>query len=185
MAPTKTPPEDWIRAGLTALASGGPDAVRVEQLAAALGVTKGGFYWHFTDRDGFLTRMLDAWEHAAVENVIRDIDQQGGGPRERLQQLFELAGLATVPPEGFAAELAIRDWSRRDAAVAARLRSVDERRMDYLRGLFRQIAPDDTDAEARCLQAYALFVGGHAITAVHRDLPRRQVVRRALDRLLH
>jgi hypothetical protein len=35
-------PSRWIEAGLTALARGGPDAVRVEALAAELGVAKGG-----------------------------------------------------------------------------------------------------------------------------------------------
>lgn len=34
----------WIDEGLRALAAGGPDAVRIEALARALGVTKGGFY---------------------------------------------------------------------------------------------------------------------------------------------
>jgi AcrR family transcriptional regulator len=32
-----------------ALAAGGPDAVRIEPLAQALGVTRGGFYWHFDE----------------------------------------------------------------------------------------------------------------------------------------
>ena len=34
----KTPPEAWVDAGLTALAEGGPDAIRIEALAASLGV---------------------------------------------------------------------------------------------------------------------------------------------------
>jgi len=41
-------------AALRALATGGPDAVRVEALAVSLGVSKGGFYWHFTDRQALL-----------------------------------------------------------------------------------------------------------------------------------
>ena len=52
----------WIDEGLRALAGGGPDAVRIEPLAQALGVTKGGFYWHFDDRRALLDEMLDAWE---------------------------------------------------------------------------------------------------------------------------
>ena len=40
---TRTPSSGWIEEGLRALAAGGPDAVRVEVLAQALGVTKGGF----------------------------------------------------------------------------------------------------------------------------------------------
>ncbi len=43
MAFVRTPREDWIDEGLRALAAGGPDAVRIEPLARALGVTQGGF----------------------------------------------------------------------------------------------------------------------------------------------
>jgi AcrR family transcriptional regulator len=42
--PTRTPRSKWIDEGLRALAAGGPDAVRIEALAQALGVTRGGFY---------------------------------------------------------------------------------------------------------------------------------------------
>ena len=40
-------------------ADGGQGAVRVESLAQALGVTKGGFYWHLADRGALLDEMLD------------------------------------------------------------------------------------------------------------------------------
>ena len=54
MANVRTPREAWIEAALQALATGGPDAIRVEALAASLGVSKGGFYWHFENRQALL-----------------------------------------------------------------------------------------------------------------------------------
>ena len=51
---TRTLRTSWIDEGLRALAHGGPDAVRIEGLARALGVTKGGFYWHFDGRTALL-----------------------------------------------------------------------------------------------------------------------------------
>ena len=50
--------EAWIAAAFDALAEGGIDAVRVEPLAKALGITKGSFYWHFADRRALLDAML-------------------------------------------------------------------------------------------------------------------------------
>ena len=41
MPARKTPPEAWVDAALAALAEGGPEAIRIEVLAASLGVTKG------------------------------------------------------------------------------------------------------------------------------------------------
>src|SRR5437764_2952853 len=90
-APTRTPRTSWIEEGLRALGVGGPDAVRVERLAQALGVTKGGFYWHFDDRPALLEEMLDAWERVMVDEVIEHLEGEGGDARARLRRLFALA----------------------------------------------------------------------------------------------
>src|SRR5687768_16748162 len=119
MALTRTPRDAWITEGLRALAAGGPDAVRVEALAQALSVSKGGFYWHFSDRSALLAEMLDTWERVAIDDVIERVDSEEGDARARLRRLFELAVAAGAPL--LEIDLAIRDWARRDAAVAQRL----------------------------------------------------------------
>jgi AcrR family transcriptional regulator len=164
---------------MQALAAGGPDAVRVEALAARLGVSKGGFYWHFTDRQALLEEMLDTWEKTMVEDVIAAVESQPAGPRAKLQQLFELARSVD-----FAVELAIRDWSRREPNVAERVRRVDDRRMGYLRSLFGQFCADQNDVEARSLLAFSLFIGSYFIAARHREKTRSEVLGLAVDRLL-
>src|SRR2546430_17587307 len=88
MAPTRTPRSRWIAEGLRALAAGGPDAVRIEPLAEALGVTKGGFYWHFADRRALLDEMLDTWERTSIDEVIERIESEGGDARARLRRLY-------------------------------------------------------------------------------------------------
>src|SRR3954468_14056119 len=87
-APTRTPRASWIEEGLRALGVGGPDAVRIEKLAQALGVTKGGFYWHFEDREALLVEMLDAWERVVIDDVIERVEGKGGDARAKLQRLF-------------------------------------------------------------------------------------------------
>src|SRR3990170_7284027 len=91
MALTRTPRSSWIDAGRQALASGGPEAVRIEPLARGLNVTKGGFYWHFDDRRALLEEMLDTWERVSVDEVIARIEGEGGDARARLRRLFALA----------------------------------------------------------------------------------------------
>jgi AcrR family transcriptional regulator len=179
MANVRTPRGAWVEAALRALGAGGPDAVRVEALAASLGVSKGGFYWHFTDRQALLGEMLDSWEKAVVEDVIASVESQPADPRAKLQQLFELA-----PSVDFAVELALRDWSRRDSEVAKRLHRIDNRRMEYLRSLFGQFCADENDVEARSMLAFSLFVGSYFIAAQHGDKTRSQVLQLAIDRLL-
>src|SRR5215216_3999033 len=91
MAVARTPRTTWIEEGLRALAAGGPDGVRIEALARALGVTKGGFYWHFDDRRALLSEVLDAWERRSVDEVIERVEAEGGDARARLRRLFALA----------------------------------------------------------------------------------------------
>lgn len=179
MAHVRTPRKTWIEAAQQALGAGGPEAVRVEALAASLGVSKGGFYWHFKDRQALLDEMLDSWEKAVVEDVIATVESQPVEPRAKLQHLFALA--STVD---FTVELAIRDWSRRDASIADRLRRIDSERMAYLRSLFGQICADEDEVEARCMLTYSLFVGSYFIAPQQDGRSRSEIVRLAIDRLL-
>ncbi len=176
---TRTPRTDWVDEGLRALAAGGPDAVRIEPLARALGVTKGGFYWHFDDRGALLDEMLDRWERVLVDEVIEYVERSRGDARAKLRRLFALAS-----DDAVSIDLAVRDWARRDPRVAERLRRVDNRRMEYMRSLFGAFCPDDTDVEVRCVLAFSLWIGNHFIAADHGNRSRAQVLRLAARQLL-
>jgi AcrR family transcriptional regulator len=181
VAKVRTPRGAWIEAALLALARGGPESIRVEGLATQLGVSKGGFYWHFKDRAALLEEMLDSWEQSVVGDVIAAVEGEPGTPRAKLQHLFDLASSAA---DILPVELALRDWSRRDIEVAARLHRVDNRRMDYLRSLFGPICVDEDDVEARSILAFSLFIGSNFILAEHRGKSRGEVLQLATDRLL-
>ena len=182
-APTRTPRRSWIDEGLSALAAGGPDAVRIESLADALGVTKGGFYWHFADRRRLLDEMLDAWERLTVDEVIGQVEASGGDARAKLWRLWSLAAEKSAG-QLLEVDLAVRDWSRRDPAVAERLRRVDNRRMDYMRSLFADFCPDEDEVEARSLVAFSLWIGNHFIAADHGARGRGDVVRYVMRQLV-
>ena len=175
-APTRTPRATWIDAGLRALAAGGPDAVRIEPLAKALGVTRGGFYWHFEDRRALLEEMLDTWERRSTDEVLERVEREGGDPRDKVRR----AGMLTFSGELLPIDLAIRDWARRDEAVAARLRRVDNRRMAYLRALIGTFCADPDEVEARSLLAFSLAIGNHFIAADHDGRSRGDVLERAM-----
>jgi AcrR family transcriptional regulator len=173
-APTRTPRSSWIEEGLRALAAGGPDAVRIEPLAKALGVTRGGFYWHFDDRRALLEEILDWWERASVDQVIERIENEGGDARTKLRRLSRLAASSDAP---LRIDLAVRDWARRERTVAERLRLVDNRRMDYMRSLFGAFCRDEVEVEARCMVFYSLWIGNHFIAADHGTRKRADVVK--------
>jgi AcrR family transcriptional regulator len=182
MAPARTPRSRWVEEGLRALGEGGPDAVRVESLAKALGVTKGGFYGYFADRRALLEEMLDAWERTMIDEVIERIEGEGGDARAKLHRLFALASSRDV--HGLLrADLAVRDWARRDRAVAERLRRVDNRRMDYMRSLFGELCAGEDEVEVRCMVAMSLFVGSPFVAADHGARSRSDVIQLVLRSL--
>lgn len=177
-APTRTPRSKWIEQGLRALAAGGPDAVRVEPLARALGVTRGGFYWHFADRSALLEEMLDTWERATTDEVVERLEREGGDASAKLRRLLALTSSSVLRTD-----LAVRDWARRDPAVAERLRRIDNRRMDGLRSLFSTFCADPDDVEADCLLFFSLLIGNHSIAADHGPRSRADVLNLALIHL--
>lgn len=178
MGVVRTSREAWIEAGLEALADGGPEAVRVEVLAKRLGVTKGGFYGSFTDRNALLTAMLDAWEHEAVDDVIARVEAADVDARERAR----LAGILTLSHDRLLPiDLAIRQWARQDEDVAARLRLVDNSRMDFLRTAIGTGCADPDEVEARSLLAFCAVIGEHFVAAEHGGRSRSAVLARAAD----
>jgi AcrR family transcriptional regulator len=179
--PTKTPRAAWIEGGLRALAAGGgPDAVRVETLAQSLGVTRGGFYGQFQDRAALFEAMLDTWEQAATGEVQEQVERRGGDARTKIRR----AGALTFSDHLLPIDLAIRDWARHDAAVAGRLRRVDDRRMQYLRELFGSFCADEDEIEGRAVLAFSLAIGYHFIVADHGARSRRDALELAVRRLL-
>jgi AcrR family transcriptional regulator len=172
MAVARTPRHKWIDEGLRALATGGPDAVQIEALAKALGVSRGGFYGYFADRRALLEEMLDRWERDVTDNVEARVEKEGGDAKARLRHLFAIVDAGGGLDTDITTDLAIRDWGRRDPAVAERLRRVDNRHMDYLRSLFRAFCADEDEVEARCLITFSLYIADQFMFADRGDRSR-------------
>lgn len=168
--------------GLRALADGGPDAVRVEALAKRLGVTKGGFYGYFADRDALLRAMLDTWERESTDEVIDRVEREGGDPKTKIQR----AGMLTFSDDRLLPlDLAVRDWARRDEAVAERLRRVDNRRMALLREMIGTFCSDPDEVEARSLLAFCVAIAHRSLATDHEGRTRAEVLAHAADLILN
>ncbi|MER6951120.1 TetR/AcrR family transcriptional regulator [Nonomuraea sp. NPDC000554] len=179
-ATARTPRDTWIEEGLRALAAGGPDAVRVDVLAKTLGATRGSFYWHFKNREALLEALLDTWEQKGADQIIARIEAEGTDARDKVRLLGTVVPLSPLMP----VDLAIRDWARRDPAVAERLRRVDNRRMGYLRTLFSSFCPDPGDAEARSMLVFSLAIANQSLAADHSTHSRAEVLALATEHLL-
>ena len=115
-----------------------------------------------------------------VDEVVERVEGGGGDARAKLRRL---SGLASSSRDLTKIELAVRDWARRDKAVAKRLKRIDNRRMEYMRSLFRAFCPDEDEIEVRCMLVFSVFIGNHFIAADHGARSRADVLKLALRRL--
>jgi AcrR family transcriptional regulator len=148
---------DWLAGAFAALAEGGIDALRVESLAERLGVTKGSFYHHFADRRALHMAMLDEWERAGTDQIIRDVDQASIDPVERVRALAHRT--LTTDPTADSIENAIRAWAAIDPTVEAATTRVDDRRIKYTVALLRSTGLTAAIAQRRARLLYRLLIG--------------------------
>ena len=147
--------EDWIDAGLTLIAEEGLRAVKIDRLCERLGVTKGSFYWHFSDIRGYLDALSEAWaqEQRASQASLEGL--RGLEPEERLVSMMRhLTG-----PRQWILERAMREWARWDEDVAARVRGSDRSTYREVRRAFQDAGFTPKEAGLRARAAFVLGVG--------------------------
>ncbi|WP_457663525.1 TetR/AcrR family transcriptional regulator [Sinorhizobium medicae] len=176
---------DWVLAGLAALAEGGIDSVRVERLAKSLNVSKGSFYWHFSDRSDLLSALLDLWEKDFTAQVIANVASQPT-PRARLLALAEEALDASMDGVDVAqAEGAFSAWAVLDPAAAVRVRAIEAQRIGYLVRELSLMGADTAQAELLAKGIYLALLGVFAARrynpALAEDAVFRRIVALALD----
>lgn len=146
--------EAWIETAFAVLVERGVDAVRVQPLAHSLKVTRGSFYWHFSDLSDLLRALLDKWFDLSTSAVITGIEADGGLASARLLRLLE----ACASDDG-RIELAMRNWARTDDLARKALQRVDEVRTDYLKKLILEMGLAPDDAQAMASIAYLAWLG--------------------------
>lgn len=152
--------DDWLDAAYTAVVEGGFDKVRVLVIADALGVTRGSFYWHFTDHADLLKALLDRW-HARELATDRQLQAEAtDDPAADLENLLAVA-LANAGPdlENIRFELALRGLGRRDPAIATMLAAVDAARMALFEQKFLRLTGDAGKAAELAAMFYLAIAG--------------------------
>jgi len=143
--------------------------VKVDRLARSLNVTRGGFYWHFKNREDLLNALLTSWEQTNTEPLVRAA-AEGATPEER----FFAIGRVWIEEKGFspAYDAAVRDWARTSAPVAALVRRVDERRIALLKDILSDFGLKQEEALIRARITYYHQVGYYAM-GVHESKAER------------
>ncbi len=164
--------EDWVEAARCALVDGGVAKVKVEPLAAVLGVTTGSFYHHFRRRADLLDTVLIHWERENTEPLLRAVAAAGPDPDAQLDALFD-AWLSESEYDP-AYDAAVRDWARTSKLAEAAVRRVDARRIELLKSIFLGFGYDEDRAFIRARITYFHQVGYYAMEIIEPSAVRNR-----------
>jgi AcrR family transcriptional regulator len=147
--------DDWIQAGFAILAEEGIKALKIDRLCRRLEVTKGSFYWHFTDIASYRSALVQAWGEVRGDDQGDLGELAGLPPRERLSKMMS----SLVSPRHWTLERSMRDWARTDEDVAASVRAADLRVLGEVRQAYLDYGFDADDAELRAGATFAAGIG--------------------------
>ncbi len=150
--------EAWVDAAIDALADDGVGGIRVEAIAKALEVTKGSFYWHFSNRDDLLLAVLERWKDGRIKDIVKQTECAPGDERAQIEHVLSTYSVGRSR-KGMRIELAVRDWASRDTRAAATVRAVDATRFDRARALFERYGMSAQQAASRSILVYAYVFG--------------------------
>jgi AcrR family transcriptional regulator len=154
--------DDWLDAAFSAVVDGGFDKVRVLVIADTLGVTRGSFYWHFTDHADLISALLARWRENEIASDRRLRDESTPDPQADLERLLDAAlAHAGADLENMRFELALRGLGRREPAVAQMLTEVDQARMALFEHKFERFTGNAKTAAELATLFYLAIVGSY------------------------
>jgi AcrR family transcriptional regulator len=150
--------DDWVRTAKDLLVSDNVRGVQVSTLCQRLRVTKGSFYWHFSNREELLTAVLNDWRRRMTLNIVTRMASAAD------DAVSTLRGFLALPRKAFSArggaiEMSIRDWGRRDTAPRQTLKEVDQVRLSSFERTFRGLGFPVQEARVRGYIAYTIMMG--------------------------
>ncbi|MEM8725743.1 MAG: helix-turn-helix domain-containing protein [Pseudomonadota bacterium] len=163
----KVTAEGWVDAAREALIADGLTGVRANRLAKSLGVTRGGFYYHFRNQQQLLDRLLEDWRNGDAflpSDGALDDAQEARAYLERA-----ICGQSKRARASADFEQAVREWGRVDAKVSEVVEKVDDERISRLTKVFAALGFNHEEAGIRARIFYFYQMGYYALGFQARD----------------
>ena len=154
-APNRLTVEDWISAAIDIAVDQGVGGIKINRLSERLGVTKGSFYWHFTDLDALLDAVAERYGsgHDTTRQRLHDLAEVE--PRERLVQTL----VAFMTHDLGRLDSSMRAWAQTDERARVAVAASDEFIFGYVEKVFREIGFDQDEADLRAKTLYYAGIG--------------------------
>ncbi|MDH6232300.1 AcrR family transcriptional regulator [Mesorhizobium soli] len=152
--------EDWIAAATATLERKGIANVKIDRLSKQLKVTRGSFYFHFTNLKDLLNSLREEWRlrNCKPFQDLRDTDVTDG------PAFFDAVTGVWIREDPFSPrlDLAIRDWARSSNRIAREVTEQDDFRMSLLIRAFEAMNYDPDESLIRARVTYFQQIGYYA-----------------------
>lgn len=154
--------DNWLDEAFKAVVAGGFENVKVLAIAEKLKVTRGSFYWHFTDHADLVGSLLMRWKLAQLELDEKLKSHRSDDPIQDLEFVVDAAfNQAGSELENLLFEQALRALSHLHAGAAQMLVEVDAERINLFESKFLAIVKDKAKARDLAALLYLAIVGGY------------------------
>lgn len=155
--------KEWLAAARKQLIRHGIEGLKVDTLAKKIGVTRGSFYWHFTSRSDLLSALLQHWEDTNNAPMLTAIE--AAAMRGNKDDFGKVIGALWMDEARYSPDFdsAVRNWAKRDRAVAEAVYRVDDARIEAFRRMFEAYGFEGDRALIRARVTYFHQVGYHAL----------------------
>ncbi|WP_102109251.1 TetR/AcrR family transcriptional regulator [Oceaniglobus roseus] len=148
--------ELWLAAARETLIESGVDAVKIQPLAAKVGLARTSFYWFFEDRAQLLRALLDDWHRSNTAPLVQATEAYAETIAEAVLNV-----IGVFLSDGFEPrlDLAVRGWAMNSDEVAALTAAADAERLAALQAMFVRFGCDSDEADVRARTMYLVQVG--------------------------
>lgn len=175
----KVSEETWVETAKRTLIEEGIAGLKVDRIALRLGVTRGGFYHNFRDRDELLSALILNWQHSCQFFPSEPPGPKPADAAEWLEKVIQ----RLIEEDGYdhRFDMSVREWARSDQRAAWAVEREDRLRMDTLRRFFQALGYSDDVALIRARVFYYHQIGYYAIGVRQRTAERRRMAALYID----
>lgn len=175
----KVSADTWVETARRALIEEGIAGVKVDRLASRLGVTRGGFYHNFCDRDELLARLIQSWEQSCQ---FLPQEPPGSTPPDAAEWLDKVIQ-RLIEEDGYDHwfDMAVREWARSDQRAAWAVEREDRLRMATLKRFFEALGYGMDEALIRARVFYYHQIGYYVIGVRQSPAERRRKAKLYVD----
>lgn len=148
---TKLTSEDWVEKGLEFVRQVGHPRLCIEKVSKWLGVTKGAFYYHFSDKAEYERALLDHYTATTLQNLTNELALLAS-PQMRLREVLK----KQIELDHTRLSMIFRAWGLENPSVAEALNKIDKLRLNHASYLFQDLgfSPQETAVRSRVLVTF-------------------------------